>query len=174
MIDERNALRALGRLLESLRIRWVLAGALAANRYRSAVRLTQDVDLLLADLGPGLPALQEALEAAGWKVRLASPGGEILRLRHALLGSADLMAVGTDYQREAVARARNETLDGTFSVHVLSPEDVIIHKLIAARTQDIADIEAILAARVPLDEAYIQRWVEFWEAEELWRGLRPT
>jgi len=32
-------------------------GALAANRYRKTTRTTQDVDLLLVDLGPGLDAL---------------------------------------------------------------------------------------------------------------------
>ena len=37
MVDEASALRALARLLDALGIRWVLAGALAANRYRSTV-----------------------------------------------------------------------------------------------------------------------------------------
>jgi hypothetical protein len=46
---ERDALEALARVVEGLGIRWVLIGALAANRYRITTRLTQDVDLLLAD-----------------------------------------------------------------------------------------------------------------------------
>jgi hypothetical protein len=39
-------------MLGGLGIRWVLIGALAANRYRASPCLTGDVDLLLADAGP--------------------------------------------------------------------------------------------------------------------------
>jgi hypothetical protein len=35
---KRNTLRALGDLLDALGIRWVLIGALAANRYRTSDR----------------------------------------------------------------------------------------------------------------------------------------
>jgi hypothetical protein len=38
--------------------------------------------------------------------------------------------------------------------------------------QDLADIEAILAAKVPLDEAYVERWAVFWEVLDVWRRLR--
>ncbi len=57
---ERSALSALAALLREQRIRWVLIGALAANRYRASPRLTQDVDLLLADPGSGLGAFEAA------------------------------------------------------------------------------------------------------------------
>ncbi len=173
MAADLGALSALARVLDSLGIHWVLVGALAANRYRLAVRMTADVDLLLADLGPGLPALRAALEADGWVVRLANPAGEILRLRHARLGAADLMTAGTDYQHEAIARARTERL-GDEPVRILSPEDVIVHKLIAGRTQDVADIEAVLASGISFDEAYVERWAQFWEVADLWARLRSS
>jgi hypothetical protein len=47
----------------------------------------------------------------------------------------------------------------------------IIHKLIAGRFQDAADIEAILAAHPALDEAYVERWVQFWEVTDAWQRL---
>ena len=169
---ERTALSALGALLDGLGIRWVLIGALAANRYRASPRLTQDVDLLLADSGPGIDALESGLRDAGWTVRRASPDGELLRLRHPELGIADLMIAGTDYQREAMRRARRESTGEGTSANVLAPEDVIVHKLIAGRTQDLADIEAILDAKVALDEAYIERWAAFWDVQEVWQGMR--
>jgi hypothetical protein len=169
---ERSALNNLATILQSLSIRWALIGALAANRYRASPRLTQDVDLLLADSGPGHSALEAALVAAGWSVRRASAEGDLLRLRHTVLGVADLLIAGTDYQQEALLRAREETLLNEQPVRVLTPEDVIVHKLIAGRSQDIADIEAILSAGVPLDENYIERWVQFWDVAELWSALR--
>lgn len=169
---ERAALKALGGLLDGLGIRWVLIGALAANRYRTAPRHTEDVDLLLADTGPGLEALESTLRAGGWAPQRASPEGELLRARHSELGVADLMIAGTDYQHEAIRRARSEPIAEDATAAVLTPEDVIIHKLIAGRSQDRADIEAILAAKVALDESYIERWASFWEVLDAWNALR--
>jgi hypothetical protein len=169
---ERSALSALAALLQELGIRWALMGALAANRYRASPRLTQDVDLLLADVGPGLGRLEAAAREAGWAVRRADPEGELIRLRHSELGIADLVIAGTDYQQQALRRAHEESIGEGESVFVLSPEDVIVHKLIAGRTQDLADIEAILAAGIPLDERYIERWAAFWEVSDRWRALR--
>lgn len=169
---ERSALEALAELLGSLGIRWVLAGALAANRYRITTRLTQDVDLLLGDAGPGGEALERTLKDAGWSVRRASPGGEVLRLRHPELGAADLIVAGTDYERSAISRARRETLAPGMEVLVLAPEDVVVMKLIAGRAQDVADIEAILAARAPLDEAYVAERALEWEVLPLWKRIR--
>ncbi len=169
---ERSALSALAAILRELGIRWALIGALAANRYRASPRLTQDVDLLLADAGSGLEVLEAAVRAAGWQVRRASPEGELLRLRHPELGIADLLIAGTEYQQEALRRAREEPIGGGETAPVLTAEDVIVHKLIAGRSQDLADIEAILAARVPLDDPYIERWAAFWDVLDRWRGLR--
>jgi hypothetical protein len=169
---ERRALEALGRLLDGLGIRWVLIGALAANRYRVTTRLTQDVDLMLENVGPGLDRLERELAAGGWLVRRASPGGEVLRLRHAELGAADLIVAATEYERVAIGRSREEPLGAERPVLVLAPEDVIVLKLVAGRAQDIADIEAILAAKPQLDEAYVESWAEFWGVLAPWRQLR--
>jgi predicted nucleotidyltransferase len=169
---ERSALSVLAAILRDLGIPWVLIGALAANRYRTSPRLTQDVDLLLADTGSGLAALEAAARAAGWQVQRASAEGDLLRLRHPELGIADLLIAGTEYQQEAIRRGRDEPIGNGQSVRVLTAEDVIVHKLIAGRTQDRADLEAILAAKVPLDESYIERWAAFWDVLEDWRALR--
>jgi hypothetical protein len=150
----------------------MLIGALAANRYRVTTRLTQDVDLLLAGPGPGLGALERELATAGWAVRHASPGGEILRLRHPDFGAADLILAGTEYERQALSRARVESLGTAQDVRVATAEDVIVLKLIAGRAQDVADIEAILVAKPALDERYIEDWADFWEVLELWRRVR--
>jgi hypothetical protein len=169
---ERSALEALGRLLDGLGIRWVLIGALAANRYRITTRLTQDVDLLLEGVGSGQDRLERELAGAGWSVRRAAPGGEILRLRHPELGAADLIVAATEYEAIAIARSREEPLGAGRPVLVLAPEDVIVLKLVAGRAQDVADIEAILAARTRLDEGYVETWAEFWGVLALWQRLR--
>jgi hypothetical protein len=58
----RNTLSALGEILDALSIRWTLIGALAANRYRTTPRLTNDVDVLLADAGEGLESLEAGVD----------------------------------------------------------------------------------------------------------------
>lgn len=164
-----RALADLAALLGELGIRWALIGALAANRYRASARTTQDVDLLLANTGPGLEA---ALQRRGWELRRATPDADLLRLRHAEFGIADLLIAGTDYQQEALRRAHSERIGDGPALWVLSVEDVILHKLIAGRRQDHADVEAILAAGVALDERYLERWIGYWDLRGDWECLR--
>ncbi len=170
---ERDVVAALAALLGAHRVGWVVMGAVAANRYRREVRLTGDLDLLLASHGSdGLGALEAAFENAGWSVRRGSPDGAILRLRHATLGAVDLVLAETEYQRAAIERAVSDLSGRGVPLRVLRIEDVLVHKLIAGRSRDIADIEDILARRPELDEAYVERWVAYWEVGELWQQLR--
>ena len=170
----RTALGEVGALLDGLSIRWALAGGLAANRYRRSPRHTDDVDLLLANTGPGLDMLESTLTDAGWSVQRADPRGELLRARHSELGPVDLLIAGTPYQQEALRRAvvDVETVPGAGEVPVLTVEDVIVHKLIAGRYRDLADIEEILESGTPLQADYIERWAQFWEVLDRWHGLR--
>ena len=169
----RDTLAALDALLAELGIQWVVIGGVAANLYRRKTRLTGDVDLLLAaNASDRVAQLEEALSARGWSVRRATPVGDILRMHHAALGWADLQIAGTEYQRAAIERAHPTTLSDALVVRALSPEDLIIHKLIAGRPKDIGDIDALLEAGVAFDEAYIEHWAAIWEVTELWRRLR--
>ena len=172
----RTALGEIGALLDGLSIRWALAGGLAANRYRRSPRHTDDVDLLLADSGPGLETLEPTLTAAGWSVHHADPEGDLLRARHSELGRVDLLIAGTPYQLEALRRALvdAESVPDAGAVPVLTVEDVIVHKLIAGRYRDLADIEEILEANPPLQADYIERWAQFWEVLDRWHRLRES
>ena len=170
----RTALGEIGALLDGLSIRWALAGGLAANRYRRSPRHTDDVDLLLADTGPGPDTLESTLTAAGWSVHHADPEGDLLRTKHSELGRVDLLIAGTPYQLEALRRALvdAESVPDAGAVPVLTVEDVIIHKLIAGRYRDLADIEEILESKPPLQVDYIERWAQFWEVLDRWHQLR--
>ena len=165
-----TALPALKSILDQIPVRWVLIGALAANRYRSSARMTGDIDLLLAGVGDSLASLEDSLIASGWTVRRADPEGELLRITHADYGTADLLISGTEYQQLAIDRAISEKFED-LEILVLTPEDVILHKLIAGRFQDLADIEAILETSIKLDLDYLTKWINVWEAEDLWVQL---
>jgi hypothetical protein len=149
-------------------------GALAANRYRATTRTTEDADLLLLDAGPGVEALERALRDASWTVRRATPDGAILRARHPTYGLADLITAGTEYEREAISRSRAEEGAADSPVRVLAVEDVILFKLIAGRTQDVADVESILAANPALDLDYLEGWARAWDVLDSWLRVRST
>ena len=144
---------------DQLRIRWALAGALAAMRYRVDERTTNDIDLLVADE----TGLVEALVAEGFDVRPYDDDGAVYLIRATKTACAvDLMIPVTEYQELALQRSQD---------HVLTAEDVIVHKLIAGRPRDLSDIESILASGIELDEIYIEHWAEIWDVSDLWTAI---
>lgn len=144
-------------LLDRLGVRWTVIGALAANRYRAAERFTTDVDLLV----DRHPDLQRVLATAGYALDAVADPGEpphLLRLRRDG-EQVDILLPVVAYQDIALSRATD---------HVLTPEDVIVHKLLAWRARDRDDIRSILEAGVQLDATYLAHWVDQWQVAERW------
>ena len=145
------------RILDGLGVRWALAGALAALRYRKTERATTDADLLIA---PD-ERVAEAFRSEGYDVVPSADVGEpphLLAIRGGGL-RVDLLIARTPYQESALDRAVG---------NVLTAEDVIVHKLIAWRARDVNDIDSILASDTPLDEHYIRKVAREWEVEDRW------
>jgi len=153
-----------------LGIEWCVAGAVAANAYR-APRATTDLDLVVQIRATSVTTVITALEDAGWQVLRRSPDTDypdIMRLRHPTFFPTDLLLAKIPYQQEALQRAR-ASASAAGSFRVLSPEDVVIHKLIAYRHRDRADLHEILRSRTPLDRQYVERWCEFWDIMDRWQ-----
>lgn len=147
-------------ILTGAGVRWTLVGALAAQRYRGTERLTTDADVLVDDID----AAASAFEAAGYDVRAFADEGETYLLQVRGHGDQiDVLAAIVEYQQVALERA---------VAHVLTVEDVIVHKLIAWRPRDRDDIASILDAGHDLDEAYIERWAAAWEVTDRWQQAR--
>src|SRR5450756_997582 len=92
---------------DQLRIRWALAGALAAMRYRVDERTTNDIDLLVADE----TGLVEALVAEGFDVRPYDDDGAVYLIRATKTACAvDLMIPVTEYQELALQRSQDHVL----------------------------------------------------------------
>jgi len=155
-------LAAVAERLDQLGVPWVVAGAIAAQKHRLAPRFTTDLDLLVR----WDDRLSTAFDAEGFAVRaLADPGNHphLLMLRRPD-AKVDLIVAIVDYQHLAIDRG--------LATHVLTVEDVIIHKLIAWRPKDQDDIASILAAGHDLDHAYLDHWVQEWEVEDRWQEAR--
>ena len=158
--------RAVGNLLDARGATWAIVGGIAANVYRHDVRATGDVDLLVSfapfDNATALATLGEELERAGWEFTDRRNAEWMLRAHHRHFGTVDVIAVGMAYQQQAVDRAVVHHVDDSTTLRVLAIEDVIIHKLIADRSKDAADVESILAGDPQMDTAYLDHWLNEW------------
>jgi hypothetical protein len=134
-----------------------VAGALAALEYRATKRTTTDLDILVA----WHPELVQELVAAGFDVRVFEDDGEphLLRTSSAIC-TVDFIVAGTEYQHLAIERARN---------HVLTVEDVLIHKLISWRPRDRDDVRSILSTGLAFDGEFVSHWAREWDVAARWR-----
>lgn len=153
--------------LEAHGIPYMVIGGHAAILYGEP-RLTRDIDITVA-LGPDeLRRLLDVVRAAGL---VPAQGAEDIARRNYVLPCVDpatqldvdvILAVSA-YEREAMSRTRTATVGGA-PVRFASPEDVVIHKIVAGRPRDIEDARAILAKSVSLDRDYIVRWLQAFES----------
>jgi hypothetical protein len=64
------------------------------------------------------------------------------------------------YEDEMMGRAVDYTLEPGRTVRMASAEDLIIHKAVAGRPQDVKDIAGVVyRQRGTLDTTYIRRWL---------------
>ena len=159
MIDRRVAEHL--NLVFGGRADWAVVGGHAANLYRAEARFTVDTDVLISQGRRSMEDVAKKMVEAGWGVQSMPQGGWLLRVSHPLLGAVDVIASETDYQEHALARARVTRFDGV-ELRALSVEDVLIHKLIAARFKDEADVEDILRTDPDLDRDYLAKWIDEW------------
>ena len=150
-------LASIAEIFDDLGAEWTLIGALAANSYRATPRFTTDVDAL-AQFDP---ELVERLEAAGYDVAIIGDSGEPPHMLRCYRGSEqiDILLPVVEYQQTALERAVD---------HVLTVEDVIIHKLIAWRPRDRDDIRSMLEVEPELDAHYLDHWIAEWELTKRW------
>lgn len=73
---------------------------------------------------------------------------------------ADISLGLPGYEEEVVARAVSYDVGDGRTVRLCSAEDLVIHKTIAGRPQDLLDIEGIIARQAAgLDVEYLRRWL---------------
>ncbi len=157
-------------MLEPVGLPMAVVGGLALSAWKH-VRATQDVDLLIGIGNSNSDELLQRLLPAGFRPKRDPPviplkNSEVLQLLYEPPNvfvdlQIDLLLADTEYHREALTRRIPLTLpDVRREVYVLSCEDLILHKLIAGRMIDRADVSALLRAnRTELDQDYLQRWV---------------
>lgn len=182
MIDLIETLRELVALFERLEAPYAVMGGLAVRVY-GIPRPTHDIDFTLAVARAQLPDLYAALRGlgyaipepheSGWVDRVA--GMPVVKARLYLESQGidiDLFLAESPFQEELLARRRREQIDDV-EVSLISPEDLILLKLVSHRPRDMADIGDILFVQGELDESHLRRWADALQVRaELERVLR--
>ena len=164
-----DALNRVWAVLEPLKLPMALMGGLAVAVWKHP-RNTRDVDILVDVREGNLDELVEAMKRAGMRSKRQPPvllvgDQRVIQLLYPAPGTfldiqIDVLLADSAYQKEALTRAKPAKLDGEREIAVLSCEDLIIHKLLAGRIIDSADVAALLRAnRAGLDLAYLKGWL---------------
>lgn len=150
--------------LVSLETPYAIIGGLAVQWWGEP-RLTKDVDLtVVAPLDEPERFIQRVTEA--FAPRIDNAVAFARRNRVILVcGSngcpVDISLGLPGYEDEVMQRAVAVELEPGKAVRICSAEDLIIHKAIAGRPQDVRDVEGIVyRQRDGLDVAYIRAWLQ--------------
>lgn len=72
--------------------------------------------------------------------------------------ATDFFLAEDPFQVKALERRRTVELDEGFRTEILSPEDLLVYKLIAWRKKDQEALSRLLAVQRQLDWAYVRTW----------------
>jgi hypothetical protein len=156
-----DLLAALADLLRARGTRWYVFGAQAVIIW-GAPRMSADVDVTIEVRLEEAKGFVAEMERAGFQLRIQDVEEFVARTRvlpfiH-LKTSIPLDAVlaGPGLEEQFLDRARDVDVAGT-TVPIISPEDLIVTKILAGRPKDILDVLGILRERASrLDLAQIR------------------
>jgi hypothetical protein len=162
-----ETVREVAELFERLAIPYVVMGGLAVRVY-GIPRATYDIDFTAAVPRDRLPDLYAAVTGLGYTVPepytagwVDEVGGMPLVKFRLYLGTGgidvDVFLAESPFQTNLLERRRRADVDG-FTVWLVSPEDLILLKLIAGRPRDLADVGDVVFIQGRLDESYLRHW----------------
>ena len=174
-------MRASGSLLEAFEqvigaldassLDYALIGALARGVW-GRPRSTSDIDFEVALDPAGHQALVACLTAVGVEeesslgpetAESSVPDNLTFRTNGGI--RIDVLVTKTDFQVQALKRRVRCEVLGT-QAWVVTLEDLLVYKLIASRSQDLADIEALLdglSDPEDLDWEHVESWARAWD-----------
>lgn len=185
MIEPFDAAWELGSFLAGHDLAYALIGGLAVQIWGNA-RLTTDADLSVAAPLTASSAELVHLITGRFPSRTADPVDFALQTRMILVTAGngvevDISLALPGYEDQLFARAVDYAIEPGKSIQLCSAEDLIVHKAVAGRPQDLSDIQGIVFRQgATLDVTYIRGWLQaFAEAldnrdvvqrfEEAWR-----
>ncbi len=165
MNEQEAAAWEIHEFFQSLGLPHAVIGGLAVQWWGEP-RVTKDVDLtVVVPLDqPSRVFVQQVLDRFSARIDNALDFAQ--RSRVILITASNGCAVDISlglpgYEDEVMQRAVEFELEPGKTIRVCSAEDLIIHKAIAGRPQDVRDVEGIVyRQRGQLDVAIIRRWLQ--------------
>ncbi len=163
----KNLLTRLARALDESAISYMIIGGQAVLLYGEP-RLTRDVDITLGVTPDALEKVLDVVERVGLSVLVQAVEDFVDRtwvlpaLDEETGLRVDFIFSWTPYEQGALRRAREVDVEG-YPVKFASPEDVVIHKVLAGRARDTEDVRSILRKQA-MDLNYVRSWLEQFDA----------
>ena len=144
-------------------VRYMVIGGQAVLHYGQS-RLTEDIDITI---GLGIDDWWRAdalMRGAGFVPRVAdyetvAVEGSILLLADRTTSiRVDAALAGSSFEEAAFARVIFHRI-GSTDIAFVSPEDLVIQKIVAGRERDHDDLRRLLRKQKSLDLVHIERWL---------------
>ena len=162
MIEE--LIKKIAQCLDEDKVPYMIIGGQAVLLYGTP-RLTRDIDITLGVDTDKFPLIEGICKKLGFKILPENPedfAGETKVLPAEEPESrirVDFIFSFTEYEAQAIKRAKKVLMDD-YPVKFASCEDVIIHKMLAARAVDAEDVKNILIKnKNSIDLKYIREWL---------------
>jgi hypothetical protein len=150
----------LASVLGALDLRWYVFGAQCAVAY-GRPRMTADVDVTIELRDIDVLGLVRALRRAGFRLRMDFDddflrASRLLVMVHTATSMPlDVLLSSTRLHAEFLSRARLIDVGGV-QVPMMSPEDLIVTKILAGRRKDLEDVRGVLREQTALDMGRIR------------------
>ncbi len=175
MNDQFQFLRFLVQSLDEIHVPYMLTGSLAMAVYATP-RMTRDIDVVVR-VGPiDVERLVSKFESTCYidseSVAVAvSERGMFNIIHNELISKADFVVRKSGEFWETEFNRRRRVLVEDFEVCVVSPEDLILNKLLWSADGESAyqlrDVTQLLLEAEDLDRAYLKKWARVLQVEEL-------
>lgn len=146
------------------KIPYAIIGGIALQ-YWGEPRFTRDIDVtIIVPMGEEEMILKKIFSV--FPPRISDALEFALKHRVCLVKSKEGCEIDISlgipgYEEEVMRRTVECNLGESYIVRICSAEDLIIHKAVAGRPQDLADIEGIIIRQGRmLDAGYIRKWLE--------------
>ena len=180
MNEELALLKDIARRLEDAGIEYMMTGSMALAFY-STPRMTRDIDIILqvsyADIGKIVALFKKDFYIDENSVRQAVRDQSMFNIIHneSVIKVDFIIRKDEEYRKEEFLRKRKITIEGS-QVSIVSPEDLILSKLVWAKTSQSAlqlrDVKQMMLNVKQIDHEYLTKWSKTLGVEELLTSVR--
>ena len=174
-MEQLELLKDVARRLEGAGIVYMVSGSVAMNYYGQP-RMTRDIDIVVALETKDAPTLAAALGEEFYfdedTIRDAVERRSMFNAIHMekVLKVDFIVRKDEPFRLEELRRRREVLIDDT-SVWIVSPEDLVLSKLVWAKESSsemqLKDVSNILASVTNVDRPYLERWAATLSVDDL-------